>query len=142
VAKVKPSINHETKPSLEERKEAAKERTAKQRTERESRDPVTEILNAQQDSAPFMAMRARVEDALKRNLDWDSTRSPWNGYDKELVAREAETGETIEKFMEWHNSDEFRRDKQVIYLTPTKINDWWKQAFKHKQPELDLYPTI
>ena len=74
-------------------------------------------------------MRQRVENALHRNLDWDSARSPWNGYEKKLVGREKDNGQTIEGFMQWFNSDEFRK-KGVIYLNPTKIEDWWLQAFE------------
>jgi len=74
-------------------------------------------------------MRQRVENALHRNLDWDSARSPWNGYEKKLVRREKDNSQTIEGFMEWFNSDEFRKNG-VIYLNPTKIEDWWLQAFE------------
>lgn len=76
-----------------------------------------------------LLMRGRVEKALSRNINWDDLKQDWDGFDKWLVNREEETGETIEYFMTWFNSDEFRA-KGVIYLNPNKIKDWWMQAFQ------------
>lgn len=78
----------------------------------------------------IIQMRLRVETALKMNLanEWDETRSDWNGYEKKLIKREKETGQTIEQFMEWYNSDEFRKNGN-IWLTPKKIDSWWPTAF-------------
>ena len=114
-------------PSLSERKKEAEERKAKQRAAKgDIVDLFIQVSPALQEQT---LMRQRVENALHRNLDWDSARSPWNGYEKKLVRREKDNSQTIEGFMEWFNSDEFRK-KGVIYLNPTKIEDWWLQAFE------------
>lgn len=75
-----------------------------------------------------LAMRVRVENSLRRNLNWDDLKQDWNTFDRWLVDTEEETGQTIEQFMTWFKSDDFRA-KGVIYLTPQKIKDWWLQAF-------------
>lgn len=115
-----------TKTDWSSLKKDAQERKAKQRAAK--KDMVDAFKEVQPALKAQQEMRQRVENALRRNLDWDSARSPWNGYDKKLVAREKETGQTIEGFMKWLNADEFRK-KQTIYLTPTKIEDWWITAF-------------
>jgi hypothetical protein len=123
--------------------QASKERNARQRTERESRDPVEEMLKASQDFEPLVAMQKRIEAALKMNLEreWDLPKSDWHGYDKLLVRREKETGQTIERFMSWFKSDEFR-SKGDIWLKPKKIEQLWQRAFENAEANLDLYPTI
>jgi len=123
----KDSKKEEKIKTLSERKKEAEERKAKQRAAKgDIVDLFIQVSPALQEQT---LMRQRVENALHRNLDWDSARSPWNGYEKKLVRREKENGQTIEGFMEWFNSDEFRK-KGVIYLNPTKIEDWWLQAFE------------
>jgi hypothetical protein len=79
-----------------------------------------------------LQMRVRVENSLRRNLNWDDLKQDWNTFDRWLLDTESESGETIEKFMTWYNSDSFRA-KGVIYLTAQKIKDWWLQAFDEKQ---------
>ena len=75
-------------------------------------------------------MRVRVEAATGLGLsrEWDKPRSTWNGYEKVLIKREVETGQTIEGFMEWYNADEFRK-KGDIWLTSDKIEKWWGKAY-------------
>ena len=114
-------------PSLSERKKEAEERKTKQRAAKG--DVVDLFIQMSPALKEQEQMRQRVENALHRNLDWDSARSPWNGYEKKLVRREKDNSQTIEGFMEWFNSDEFRKNG-VIYLNPTKIEDWWLQAFE------------
>ena len=80
------------------------------------------------------AMRRRVEDALNAKLarEWDKKHGDWYGYEKELIRIQEETGETIEQFMVWFVSDDFRKG-QVMYLTPAKIDKYWNKAFaKHE----------
>jgi len=134
-----PSIKEKKKEkTLSERKATAKERIEKQRA---SKGDVLDLLT---ENLPHLKaqteMRQRVENALHRNLDWDSPRSPWNGYEKKLIQREKDTGETIERFMEWFNDDDFRKNG-VIYLNPTKIDDWWLQAFE-PEPEQPQYKKV
>jgi len=116
--------------SFSEQKEEAKERIEEQR--KGKGDIVDLFMKVSPELKAQTEMRQRVENALRRNLDWDSARSPWNGYDKKLIKREQEAGENIERFMDWFNGDEFRK-KGVIYLTPTKIEDWWLQAFDEQK---------
>jgi len=118
------------KKSIAQRKAAALERKAKQQAEREARDPVLEILKADKQAEPLMEIRCRVETALSLNLsrEWDLPKSDWHGYDRLLLEREKETGETIEQFMEWYNADNFRRDGN-IWLRPNKIEKVWVRAF-------------
>lgn len=74
-----------------------------------------------------LEMRQRVETALKRNINWEDLKQDWNTFDNWLVEREKENEGTIEGFMRWYKSDDFRA-KGVIYLTPQRIKDWWLQA--------------
>ena len=94
-------------------------------------DPVDWLLGHADEIAAVEGMRRRVESALNKNLEryWDATTSEWCGYEKELIAREKETGETIEMFMEWFNEDDFRRNNQRIWLKPAKIEELWREAF-------------
>lgn len=126
---VKP-LEEPNKPTLKERRAQAKERTAKQRAERGSRDPVLEIAKTSQEFQAVSAMRLRVEAAVDLNLEreWDLPKSDWNGYEKKLLKREQETGQTIEQFMAWYNADEFRRNGN-IWLKPSKIEQMWNRAF-------------
>ena len=101
----------------------------KKEHDKNKKDPVTEILKVHWENEPIIQMRERVETALRgRKPDWDSPRSLWNGYDKKLIQREKDTGETIEKFMEWFYDDDFR-SKGYIYLKPARIDDLWAAAF-------------
>lgn len=75
-----------------------------------------------------LLMRVRVENALHRNIDWEDLKQDWNTLDRWLVDTENESGQTIEAFMTWFKSDDFRA-RGVIYLNPQKIKDWWMQAF-------------
>lgn len=111
------------------RKEEAKKRIAKQRAKK--KEPLDFLIENADKIQAQAKMRERVEKAMRRHPDWDSPRSDWNGYEKLLIEREKETGQTIEQFMGWYNSDEFRK-KGVIYLTRTKIEDYWLQAFDNK----------
>lgn len=77
-----------------------------------------------------LLMRQRVETALNRNINWEDLKQDWNVFDLWLVATEEESGQTIEHFMTWYRSDDFRA-KGVIYLNPSRIKDWWMQAFQH-----------
>ena len=137
-SRVKESIkeNKDTdwKVQLEEAKKRKKEKDAKKK------DPVTEILKAHRKHEPILDMRERVESALRgRKPDWDSPRSLWNGYEQKLIQREKDTGETIERFMEWFYDDEFR-SKGYIYLKPTRIDDLWSAAFdKPKQEQVEYF---
>ncbi|MBT6322532.1 MAG: hypothetical protein HOJ31_10150 [Anaerolineae bacterium] len=72
-------------------------------------------------------MCERVEAALKIAPAWDSKKDPWGGYHIKLVAKEKETGFTIEQFVKWWNSDDFRK-KQGIWLNPEKIDRFWPTA--------------
>jgi|APSaa5957512622_1039677.scaffolds.fasta_scaffold14065_3 hypothetical protein len=85
-------------------------------------------LKAEQD------MRERVERAVKKNPDWFSPRSEWEGYEKKLMKREKETGQTIEQFMVWYRSDEFRA-KNDLWLKPSRIEEFWQRAFEEKKEE-------
>ena len=108
------------------RKEA-QERKTKQRANK--KDTIDFLLAESRKIEPRVQMRMRVESALRgRKPDWDAPRSVWNGYDLVLMKREEETGETIERFMEWFYEDDFRATSD-IYLQPKKINDWWSRAF-------------
>ena len=108
------------------RKEA-QERKTKQRANK--KDTIDFLLAESRKIEPRLQMRIRVESALRgRRPDWDAPRSVWNGYDLVLMKREEETGETIERFMEWFYEDDFRATSD-IYLQPKKINDWWSRAF-------------
>jgi len=108
-------------------KEEAQERKTKQRANK--KDTIDFLLAESRKIEPRVQMRMRVESALRgRKPDWDAPRSVWNGYDLVLMKREEETGETIERFMEWFYEDDFRATSD-IYLQPKKINDWWSRAF-------------
>ena len=72
-------------------------------------------------------MRDRAEVALNITPDWDNPNSVWLDYNKKLVVKEKETGFTIEGFVKWWNSDDFRKE-QGIWLNPEKINKFWKTA--------------
>ena len=119
------SINQE---SLSERKQKAEERKATQRANK--KDPFDFLIENGKEIKTINDMRVRVEAATGLGLsrEWDKTRSPWNGYEKTLIKREAETGQTIEQFMEWYNSDDFRK-KSDIWLNPDKIELMWGKAF-------------
>lgn len=142
---VTPTYDSKSKTWKQQRAEA-KERVDKQRAERDNRDPIIETLKAAQDNAPLLEMRLRVETALNLNLsrEWDLPKSDWYGYDRTLLQRERETGETIERFMNWYNEDDFRREGN-IWLKPNKIEMFWRKAFsgnsKHDDVE-ELYPTL
>lgn len=116
-------------------KEEAKERIAKQRASK--KDPLDFLVENGKDIQMLKDMRLRVEAATGLGLsrEWDKARSPWNGYEKTLIKREAETGQTIEQFMEWYNSDKFRKDNNSIWLNPDKIELWWGKAFKSRRSE-------
>ena len=78
-----------------------------------------------------LLMRERVETAMNRNPPWDDLQQGWNGFDSWLVETEKATGQTIERFMVWYNSDDFRA-KGIIYLNSQRIKDYWLQAFYEK----------
>lgn len=125
------SINNDSIKGYDRKKgrKEAEERIAAQRAKKG--DPVDWFLGHAGEITAVESMRRRVETALNKNLErqWDATNSEWNGYEKELIAREKENGETIEMFMEWFNEDTFRRDNQRIWLKPSKIEELWPEAF-------------
>jgi len=112
---------------------SAKERIAKQRASKG--DFMDFLVENGEETQLINDMRIRVESATGLALirEWDKTRSPWNGYENVLIKREKETGQTIEKFMDWYNSDDFRK-KGNIWLDPDKIEMWWPQAFPENNP--------
>jgi hypothetical protein len=128
-----------------ERMQQALERKAKQQAKRG--DPVDFLLEQGKGQQEIIDMRLRVEGALKMNLEreWDLPKSDWNDYDKLLVRREKETGQTIERFMSWFEADDFRK-KSSVWLKPSKIEQWWPQAFSGHTPGVDPsaedFPTL
>jgi hypothetical protein len=92
-------------------------------------DKSEELFNIIKQAQPRLAVRERVEKALKRNINWEDLKQDWNTFDAWLVKTEKEYSQTIEQFMQWFNSDDFR-SKGVIYLSPQRIKDWWLQAFE------------
>lgn len=115
--------------SAAQRREEAEKRIEEQRANK--KDPLDFLVKNSAEIQMLKDMRVRVEAATGLGLsrEWDKARSPWNGYEKILIKREAETGQTIEQFMTWYNSDEFRK-KGNIWLDPDKIEKFWPQAFK------------
>ena len=67
----------------------------------------------------------RAERAMKKTPNWNA--EPWKNYHKVLVKVEERTGFTIEQFMKWWNSDDFRK-QQNIWLKPSKIDEFWVTA--------------
>ena len=115
--------------SAAQRREEAEKRIAEQRAKR--KEPVDFLLEHGSEIQMLNDMRIRVEAATGLGLsrEWDKPRSTWNGYEKILIKREVETGQTIEQFMEWYKSDDFRKTGS-IWLTADKIEMWWNSAFE------------
>lgn len=126
--------------SAAQRREEAEQRIAEQRANK--KDPIDFLVENSKEIKMLQEMRLRVESATGLGLsrEWDKTRSPWNGYEKTLIKREVETGQTIEQFMEWYNSDEFRK-KSDIWLNPDKIELMWGKAFTQKSQD-DYYHAL
>lgn len=122
-------ITRRKKPQSE-RLQEAKKRIEEQRTKRG--DLFDFIAEEGSKIQMIDDMRQRVEAATGLRLirEWDKKNGDWNGYEKTLIKREVETGQTIEKFMEWFNSDEFRKTSQRIWLKPDKIELWWDEAME------------
>lgn len=74
-----------------------------------------------------IAMQKRFEKAFKINPNWDGTL--WRDFDGWLLSQQRK-GRTVEDWAVWWNSDDFRRDKQTINLTPSKIKQNWNLAFE------------
>jgi len=129
-------LNKDSKKEIEYKpnRKAAKERKAKQQARR--KDPVDFLLEHGSEIQMVTDMRVRVEAATGLGLsrEWDKPRSTWNGYEKILIKREVETGQTIEQFMKWYNSDDFRKNGD-IWLNADKIELWWDKAFEEQQEE-------
>ena len=144
---VKPSVKPNGAKAQKEKSykpdlESAKERIEKQRA---SKGDILDFFTQTQPEIKIITeMRERVSAAVGLNLtrEWDKTRSDWNGYEKKLIKREVETGETIEQFMEWYNSDEFRRDNQRIWLKPDVIEKFWPSAFSEQEPDRPEYKKV
>jgi len=82
-----------------------------------------------------MDMRERIQKTLRKNIsDENYERGEWAGFDRWLVAREKD-GETIEKFMEWWNIDDFRAKQGAVYLNSNKIKENWLQEFYEASTE-------
>ena len=130
-------IKKDNKPFKIDR-EAALQRKAEQRAKR--KDPMDWVQEHAQEIQILHEMRLRVEAALGMNLEreWDLPASDWHDYDKTLIKREVETGQTIEGFMEWWDQDDFRRDNQRIWLKPGKIEQFWRQAYPVNNPNNQL----
>lgn len=121
-----PSNNHpyDRKKGIEE----AKQRKAEQRAKR---GDIFDLFADQGSNIQMIDdMRKRVDAAtgLRLTREWDKKKGDWIGYEKTLIKREVETGQTIEMFMEWYNSNDFRRDNQRIWLKPDKIELLWGEA--------------
>lgn len=100
---------------------------------------IENLISLTRAAAPRLAMQARVEAAVKKSPNWDDLKSGWNDFDLWLLERE-KIGETIEGFMTWYNSDEFRVNNN-LWLTPYRIKEFWQRAFEKKseiaQPDSD-----
>ena len=119
----------ETNKDIDWKKLNQESKDRKKKHDENKPDTVSAILTAHRKNEPREQMRERVESVLRgRKPDWDSPRSLWNGYDRKLIKREKDTGETIEQFMEWFYGDDFRA-KGYIYLKPSRIDDLWAVAF-------------
>lgn len=118
---------------LHEREDGESPAQARMRVTREP-GGLDALLQITQAFRPRAEMRERVEQALKRNVNWEDLKQDWNTFDVWLIEQEKETGRTIEGFMKWHNSEEFRQ-RGIIYLSPNKIKDWWLQAFEKPAEE-------
>lgn len=91
---------------------------------------VLEVARAGMDRVQF---QKRIETVLGLSPNWDDVKNDWNSFDVWLMDKE-KAGQTIEQFMKWYNSDEFRA-KGRIYLNPAKIKLVWNNAFQHKTDE-------
>ena len=100
------------------------------------------IIQLQRNGADREQYRRRVETAVNLSPNWDDLKEDWNGFELWLMEKE-EGGQTIEQFMTWYNSDEFRA-KGGLWLNPPKIKKFWPQAFGHKtdetRPEYKPFP--
>jgi len=86
--------------------------------------------------AKLVDMRERIEVTLRKNItDWE--RGDWAGFDRWLVARPEH--ETIEKFMDWWKSDDFRAKQGSVYLNMKKIKENWLQVF-YEEPKEKAVP--
>lgn len=101
--------------------------------ERVTEDYVSKVIEHAQAGASMVEYRNRIERAMGLNPNWDDTKQDWSGFDLWLKKKEGQ-GQTIESFMAWWKSDEFRA-KGSIWLNPQKVKLMWGQAFVHKTDE-------
>jgi hypothetical protein len=101
--------------------------------ERVVQDYVGAVLAVARAGMDRVQYQKRIETVLGLSPNWDDLKQDWNSFDTWLMSKEKE-GQTIEAFMKWYNSDEFRA-KGRIYLNPPKIKLIWNNAFEHKKEE-------
>lgn len=111
---------------------------------KERADKVNALLAVARYGQDRIEYQHRVERAINLNPNWDDSKQDWNGFDLWLMEKE-EAGQTIEKFMAWYKSDEFRA-KGGLWLNPQKIKMFWPQAFERKtdevRPEYKPFPQV
>jgi len=87
---------------------------------------IEEAARHDSDLARLIALRLRIETALRKNItDWE--RGEWAGFDRWLAKRPE--NETIEGFISWWLSDDFRRKSGTVYLNARKIKENWLQVY-------------
>jgi len=90
------------------------------------------MLQSRETQTERDAMRGRIEVALlHRKINWDGAKSEWENYDLKLIEREKNNNGTIEQFMRGYLEESEFNMTQVKYLTPAKIDDWWKLYVKN-----------
>jgi len=96
-------------------------------------DIVGTMVALEQQGADMELFRRRVETSLVKSPNWDSAKDDWFEFDRWLYGKEQD-GQTIEQFMTWWRSDDFRA-KSDIWLKPSKIKEYWPHAFTTRTNE-------
>jgi hypothetical protein len=85
--------------------------------------------NGNKDIQRLLKVRDSIQSTLRKNIyDWE--RGEWAGFDRWLAKRPE--NETIERFITWWNSDDFRRKQGTVYLNARKIKENWLQVFSNE----------
>ena len=99
-------------------------------------DKVGVILDTVLAGKAMEEFRKRIETALVKSPNWDSAKDDWYEFDRWLYVKDQD-GETIEQFMTWWRSDDFRA-RSEIWLKPSKIKENWPQALAKRTDEKEF----
>jgi len=111
---------------------------SKQKTDKHNQSTLDAINNGAKDHTD---MRDRWYNCFLSRPNWDTKT---NGKSLRFLIERDKAGQAIERFAEWWNSDDWRKDK-ALPPVPSKVKELWAQAFDKpsEREQLEVtYPNM